>query len=114
MDNFRIRNITANGSNVKKKVRILSNIYPCVLRIAFLTSTGFLITVQIVFSVEVPPQPSPYKKKRKKKKDRGLNRNEPSDNRTDFEMSPINFEIYLILVWSANLRLMHQEHQHLQ
>ena len=104
MDNFRIRNITANGSNVKKKVRILSNIYPCVLRIAFLTSTGFLITVQIVSSVEVPPQPSPYKKKK----------SEPSDNRTDFEMSPINFEIYLILVWSANLRLMHQEHQHLQ
>ena len=68
MDNFRIRNITANGSNVKKKVRILSNIYPCVLRIAFFTSTGFLITVQIVSSVEVPPPSSPYKKKKKKKK----------------------------------------------
>ena len=75
-----------------------------------MTPIGFLIIVQIVSSVEVPPTPPLTKKK----KDRGLNRNKPSDNRTDFEMSPINFEIYLILIWSANLRLMHEEHQHLQ
>ena len=65
MDNFRIRNITANGSDVKKKVRILNNIYPYILRIAFLTSIGFLIIFQIVSSVEVPPTPPLTKKKKK-------------------------------------------------